>query len=58
MNDKSETQKPVETSFFVMPDDKHLLTIDKYGLIHSVAVAEPVTWPRNLSGFPGILRLQ
>jgi protein-disulfide isomerase len=33
MSDKNETQKPMETSFYTMADGKHLLTLDKYGLM-------------------------
>ena len=31
LNNKSETQKPIDTVFYAMADGKHLLTLDKYG---------------------------
>ncbi len=31
VNDKSETQKPIETSFYTVADGKHLVTLDKFG---------------------------
>ncbi len=33
MNDKNETQKPIETSFYTLADGKHLLTLDQFGRI-------------------------
>ncbi len=31
VNDKNETQKPIQSSFYTLADGKHLLTLDKFG---------------------------